>query len=370
LKATEAYTYFKYATAAGVLQLVSQQVAAGSIPALQALIALSSLAQDSGTALLAAYGSDNPYAGALVKLNDANPTLPQIGSNLGVLGQVAAAGAADAANGTNTVSALVVSKAVAAIDTVSGFAISDAANTGSATDLSGTSRVRVATDLFAILALGAVQVQFGVTVTPYKSAIGATTLSGADFPGLLANRISAAPTGAGTQELKEWMALLSYLQSGLKGNIPSAYASTSDFTQFSSAGAAVQTRNVSYPLANIAQLSGTLSSLLGSPPCPLNGTPVVTAVTTGSYTTNLSATGTIVVWGFGFTPGGGNSIQMTRVGATDSVTLNASTGSYFWNLSANQINAALPSGTVAGQWLLSVKNACGATSGTASVTLQ
>ncbi len=189
-------------------------------------------------------------------------------------------------------------------------------------------------------------------------------------PGLLANRINAAPAGTGIQELKEWMALLSYLQSGLKGNIPSAYASTSDFTQFSSAGAAVLTRNASYPLANIAQLSGALSSLLGVPPRALNGTPVVTSVTTGSYATNLSATGTIVVWGFGFTPGGGNSIQMTRVGATDSVTLSASTGNYFWNLSANQINAALPSGMAAGQWLLSIKDACGATSGTTSVTLQ
>jgi 2',3'-cyclic-nucleotide 2'-phosphodiesterase (5'-nucleotidase family) len=370
LKTTESYLYFKYATAAGVLQLVSQKAAAGSIPAFRALAALATLGQDSGAALLAAYGNDNPYAGALVKLNDANPTLTQIGVNLGVVGQVAASALADASNGTNTVSALVVSKAVAAIDTVSGFALTDAANTGSTTDLMGASRIRIATDLFAVLALGAVQAQFGVNVRVYKSATGPVTLSGADLSGLLSNRINAAPAGAGVQELKEWMALLSYVQGGLKGVIPSAYASTSDFTQFASAGAAVTTRNTSYPLASIAQFGATLSGLVGVPACAAIGTPAIAAVTDPSYGSKLFATGTIIVWGSGFSSSGGNSIQLTRVGATDSVTVNESTNGYFWNLSANQINATLPSGTAAGQWLLSVRNACGATSANYAVTLQ
>ena len=44
LKPAESYVYFKYATAAGVLQVTSQKAAAGSIGALQALSALSSLA--------------------------------------------------------------------------------------------------------------------------------------------------------------------------------------------------------------------------------------------------------------------------------------------------------------------------------------
>jgi 2',3'-cyclic-nucleotide 2'-phosphodiesterase (5'-nucleotidase family) len=369
LKTTESYTYFKYATAAGVLQLASQRAAAGSIPALQALGALSTFAQDRGGALLAAYGNDNPFAGALVKLNDANPTLAQIGANLGVVGQVATAAAVDAAAGTNSASALVVSKAVAAIDTVSGFAVTDASNTGLTTDISGTSRVRVATDLFAVLALGAVQAQFGVTVTVYKSATGPATLSGADLSGILANRINAAPAGPGVQELKEWMALLSYLQSGLKGTISPAYASSSDFTQFGSAGAAVQTRNASYPLASIGQFIGTLSSLGGNPPCASIGTPVVTAVTSATYGTNLSAAGTIIVWGTGFSAGGGNSIQLAQAGA-DPISMNATSGTYFWDLSANQINATLPSGIAARQWLLSVKNACGVTSANFPVTLQ
>ena len=91
-----------------------------------ALGALSSLGQDNGAALQAAYGGDNPYAGAMVKLNDVNPTNAQIMANLGALGQVAGAAAA----GTTTLSALVVSKAIAAIDTVAGFASSDGANTG------------------------------------------------------------------------------------------------------------------------------------------------------------------------------------------------------------------------------------------------
>ena len=50
LKSTEAYLYFKYATAAGVLQLVAQKAAAGSIPATQALFALLTLSRDSGAA--------------------------------------------------------------------------------------------------------------------------------------------------------------------------------------------------------------------------------------------------------------------------------------------------------------------------------
>ena len=370
LKTTEAYVYFKYATAASVLQVISQKAAAGSTSALLALLSLSSLGHDGGVALLAAYGADNPYAGAMVKLNDASPSNAEISANLGVLGQVAAAAAADAAAGTNSLSALVVSKAVAAIDTVSGFAPADNANTGPATDLSGTARVRMATDLFAILALDAVKAQFGVTIRVYKSAAGAATLSGADLAGILANRINAAPAIAGVQELKEWMALLSYLESGLKATVTSAYASTSDFTEFGSSGAAVQTRNASYPIASIAQLMGTLGGLLGAPPCASSGSPVIAAVTNATYGASLSANGTIIVWGTGFSAGGGNVIRLTRQGSTDSISLNAASGFYFWDLSANQINAALTSGITAGQWALSVKNSCGATSADFVVTIQ
>jgi len=265
LKATESYVYFKYSTAAEVLQLTSQKASAGSSEALLALEALSTLGTDSGAALLAAYAGGNPYAAAMVSLNDVNPDAGQIGANLGVLGQVAAAAAADSVAGTNTLSALIVSRAVAAIDTVSGFAPGDTANTGPVTALSDAVRVRMAVDLYAVLLLGAVQAEFGVTITPYASATGSTVLSGANIPGLLANRIDAAPGTPNVQELKEWMALLSYVGTGLGGSIHHEYASSSNFTKFSNFGRAVRTRNLSYPVASIGQLFGTLSSLQKAP---------------------------------------------------------------------------------------------------------
>ena len=261
LKAAESYTYFKTATAAGVLQVTSQKAAAGSSFALQALGALSTLATDSGAALLAAYGGGNPYAAAMVRLNDVTPSA----ANLASLGQVASAAAADRAAGTTTLTALVVSKAIAAIDSVAGFAPNDRANTGSATILADATRVRVAADLYAVLLLGAVQTQFGTTITAYRAATGPASLSSADFAGLLANRIDAAPATAGVQELKEWMALLSYLKTGLGGAIAAEYASTANFTQFGSFGAAVRTRNLAYPIANIGQFVGTVSGLQSAP---------------------------------------------------------------------------------------------------------
>jgi hypothetical protein len=283
------------------------------------------------------------------------------------LGQVAGAAAA----GATSLSALVVSKAIAAIDTVAGFASSDGANTGSTTNLADTARVRVATDLFAVLALGSVQAQFGATITVYKSATGTTPLSGADLAGILANRINLTPAGTAVQELKEWMALLSYVGTGLRGTISPAYASTSDFTQFGSTGAAVQTRNASYPITGIAQLTGTLAGLQGAPLCTSSSAvPFVAAVTNESYGDRLSASGTIIVWGTGFIAGGGNAIVFTSPASADPITLNATSGSYFWDLSPNQINATIAGRIAAGQWTVSVRNACGATSPGFAVTLQ
>ena len=158
-----------------------------------------------------------------------------------------------------------VAKALAAIDAVAGFAPGDGANTGPATVLPATTRVRAVADLYAVLLLGAVQAQFGVAITPYQSATGAVILSSANLPDLLANRIDAAPSTAGIQELKEWMALLSYVGTGLSGTIAPEYASTSNFTQFGSFGAAVQTRNATYPIAGIGQFALTLGALQAAP---------------------------------------------------------------------------------------------------------
>lgn len=265
LKTAEEYVYFKYATAAGVLQTTSQKATAGSTTALQALGALSTLASDGGMALMTAYQGANPYAAAMVSLNDSAPTAPLIAVNLRTLGQVAAAAAADGAAGTTTLSALIVSKAVAAIDTVSGFAATDGANVRETTNLSDGTRVRAAVDLYALLLLGAVQAQFGVTITPYQSATGNTVLSSADFAAILANRIDAAPATGGIQELKGWMALLSYEGTVLGGSIGAEYASSANFAQFGSFGLAVQVRNGGYPLASIGQLVATVGGLLKAP---------------------------------------------------------------------------------------------------------
>jgi len=265
LKGTESYAYFKAASAAAILQITSQKAALGSAPALQALVALSSLGTDNGAALLAAYGGGNPYAAAMVKLNDPAPDNGQIAVNLGTLGQVAPLAAADAATGTTTLSALIVGKALAAIDTLEGFSPWDGPCKGTPTALPGT-RVRVAADLYAILMLGAAQAQFGVSITPYQGATGTAALSSADFPSLLAHRIDAAPVNApGLQELKEWTALLMYLGTNLGGSVSSDYASTANFAQFGSFGAAVTTRNTTYPLASIGQLMGTLGGLQAAP---------------------------------------------------------------------------------------------------------
>jgi hypothetical protein len=50
--------------------------------------------------------------------------------------------------------------------------------------------------------------------------------------------------------------------------------------------------------------------------------------------------------------------------------LGATTGLYFWDLSAIQINAALGGRVAAGQWTVSVKNACGVTSAGFAITVQ
>jgi 2',3'-cyclic-nucleotide 2'-phosphodiesterase (5'-nucleotidase family) len=362
LKTTgETYTYFKYATAAAVLQLIIQKATSGNPSAVQALTSLLNLPSDNGQSLLAAYALDNPYAGAVVTLNDVAPTSAQIFANLGVIAAVGTAALEDSIAGTNTASTLVVSKAIAAIDTISAFAANDAANTGSTTPLTANARVRVATDLFGILALGSVQTQFGVSITVYSQATGSTTLSGANLGGILANRINAVPSSASIQELKAWSALLSYLATGLNGSVTSAYASTSVFTQFPVSGAAVQTRNSSYPLPSIGQFISSMANLEGTPLCAGAAAPAIAAVTNLNYGSSVSAPGTVVIWGSGFSPSGGNAVTLNGAGGLVGVSLNLAAGNYFWDLSPGQINAAIPQ-NLSGTWVLTVRNACGATS--------
>src|SRR5581483_4347549 len=115
LKPDAVKVYDKAATAAAVLQIVSAKAAAGSSAAGQALTTL--VANPAGLAALAA---TNPYAAAIINLNDPG----NVAANLTEVGNVITA----VANGT--INSYIVSKAVAAIDTVSGFAPADLENTG------------------------------------------------------------------------------------------------------------------------------------------------------------------------------------------------------------------------------------------------
>lgn len=257
LKPSETDTYFKYATAAAVLEIANAKAAAGSTAAAQAIGAMFNMGYDQGAGLQAAANAGNPYAAAMVNLNNGKADSTQAATNLKAMGDIGAA----AIYGTSAVSGLVASKAVDAIGTVGGFAATDAMNTGKTSDLSGVPRVRVAVDLYALLLINAIQSQYGIAVTPYQSATGTTVLSSADYPTLLGNRIDAAPSSPGVQELKEWMALLSNVGTGLGGKIGPEYASTPLFTQFPTFGTAVTTRNASYPLPAIGQLIQTLSAL-------------------------------------------------------------------------------------------------------------
>lgn len=252
------YDFFKYATAAAVLSIENTKIAQGSQSALQALFTVFSLDTDGGAAMLAAANAGNPYAIAMVSLNDTNPTAAQKTANMTVFGKVAAA----AIVGTPQVSALVASKAVAAVDTISGFAPTDPENTGATTNIT-SGRIRVAADLYGILLLNAVESQYGIKITPFQTATGTTTLS--DLTTIMGNRFDASPSTAGVQELKEWMTLLSYVGSGLHGTIGPEYASSINFTDFPTFGAAVKTRNSTYPLAQIGQLIGTEAALSQKP---------------------------------------------------------------------------------------------------------
>ena len=82
---------------------------------------------------------------------------------------------------------------------------------------------------------------------------------------LLLGAVDAAPATPATEELKEWMALLSYVGTGLGGTINSDYASTTNFAQFPTFGVAVRTRDANYPIASIGQLMITLGGLQAAP---------------------------------------------------------------------------------------------------------
>ena len=126
----------------------------------------------------------------------------------------------------------------------------------------------------------------------------------------------------------------------------------------------------------------TIGDKVTATTCDSPGTPVVSAVTNEKYGPELSAGGFVIVWGSWFTSRGGNALNFSRAaagpgagpgqgpGAAAPIVLDATSGPSFWDLSSTQINAALGDRVAAGQWTVSVKNACGVTSAAFAVTVQ
>jgi hypothetical protein len=94
--------------------------------------------------------------------------------------------------------------------------------------------------------------------------------------------------------------------------------------------------------------------------CPQDTAPVLTAVTDSSYGTTLSGTGTILVWGQGFAPSGGNTLIFQRSGYQN-VVFSETDGLYFWDFAAGQINASLSGLVAPGSWTLTVDSASSST---------
>jgi len=99
--------------------------------------------------------------------------------------------------------------------------------------------------------------------------------------------------------------------------------------------------------------------------CP---TPQISALTDSSYGNNITPDGTLIAWGTGFTPSGGNAIQFTRPGF-DTVSLDEADGLSFWDQSQDQINVDLGGRLATGQWQVSVSNFCGTASLPAVLTI-
>lgn len=99
--------------------------------------------------------------------------------------------------------------------------------------------------------------------------------------------------------------------------------------------------------------------------CP----PFLSAVTNASYQSKVSAGGTVIAWGSGFSLGN-NLLAWTPVnGNGQTVILNESDGLFFWDQSTGQINAALPPSITPGSWYVQVGNDCKMPSSAVIVTV-
>lgn len=111
------------------------------------------------------------------------------------------------------------------------------------------------------------------------------------------------------------------------------------------------------PQAVLVTATGRKMAYLAT--CPVNNAPVLATVTDLDGTGNISASGTIVVWGQGFTPSGGNTLVFERTGSA-TVMLSESGSTYYWDYSTGQINAFLGNLLAKGTWNLTVHSACSA----------
>jgi hypothetical protein len=87
--------------------------------------------------------------------------------------------------------------------------------------------------------------------------------------------------------------------------------------------------------------------------CP----PTLGAVTNASYQSKISAGGTVIAWGTGFSIRG-NELIWTSADGSQSIPLNESDGLFFWDQATGQISAALPPSVTPGTWLVHVANNC------------
>ncbi len=119
-------------------------------------------------------------------------------------------------------------------------------------------------------------------------------------------------------------------------------------------------------------MSVTVANTVTVTPCDSTATPTLDAVTNQAYSTSLSVGDTLIFWGTGFSAKGGNALVF-RQGANGTgapMTLDETGAAYFWDNSTGQINAKLSAGITAGQWSVSVRNACGVTSSSIALTLR
>jgi hypothetical protein len=95
-----------------------------------------------------------------------------------------------------------------------------------------------------------------------------------------------------------------------------------------------------------------------NPACPK---PNIATITNAAYGSTINAGDTLIVWGSGFAPYGGNTLQFSN-GRGVTVQLGDQGGQYFWDRSDIQINAAPGPQLSAGDWRVTVTNACGSQS--------